>query len=90
MEDKKMMEILNNNYKKVRMENIKKAKREEKRKNAKESVFFITLFFYSMVVGILALLGSQTTTLTGVLTYLVTFIITTILMSFSTYKLFRY
>lgn len=90
MEDKKMMEILNNNYKKARMENIKKAKKEEKRKNAKESVFFITLFFYSMVVGILALLGSQTTTLTGVLTYLITFIVTTILMSLSTYKLFRY
>ena len=36
MEYKKMMEILNNNYKKARMENIKKAKKEEKRRNAKE------------------------------------------------------
>lgn len=90
MEDKKMMEIINNNYKKARMENIKKAKKQGKIRNAKESVFFITLFFYSIVVGILALLGSQTTTLTGVLTYLVTFAVTTILMSLSTYKLFRY
>ena len=32
MEDKKMMEILNNNYKKARMENIKKAKKEEMQK----------------------------------------------------------
>ena len=72
-----------------RMEVVAKAAKEEKRRNAKESVFFITLFFYSMVVGILALLGSQTTTLTGVLTYLVTFIITTILMSLSNYKYIR-
>lgn len=90
MEDKKMMEILNNNFKKVRMENIRKEKEQAKKRNAKESVFFITLFFYSFVVGILALLGSQTTTLTGVLTYLITFIVTTLLMSLSTYKLFRY
>ena len=90
MEDKKMMEILNNHFKKVRMENIRKEKEQAKKRNAKESVFFITLFFYSFVVGILALLGSQTTTLTGVLTYLITFIVTTLLMSLSTYKLFRY
>ena len=36
MEDKKMMEILNNKFKKVRMENIRKEQRQAKKRSAKE------------------------------------------------------
>ncbi|MBR2711262.1 MAG: hypothetical protein IKE89_02205 [Bacilli bacterium] len=90
MEDKKMMEIINNNYKKVRMENIKKAKKQEKRRNAKEFVWFTTFFLYVFAAVTIALFGSEMVTLTGTLTCLFTGIAITTLMGISTYKLFRY
>ena len=90
MEDKKMMEILNNNFKKVRMENIRKEQRQAKKRNAKEFIWFTTLFFYIFAAVTIALFGSQMTTLTGAITCLVTGATITILMGVSTYKLFRY
>lgn len=90
MEDKKMMEIINNNYKKVKMENLRKAKKQAKRTEAKEFVWFTIFFLYIFAIVTIALFGSEMVTLTGTLTCLVTAGTITILMGISTYKLFRY